>query len=196
MKQLFAAAIAGVFMLASCKKETIIGNGSTATEVRSLSGFTKVDVAGKTGVIISQGPAFKVEVKAFTNLLPQLETKVVGDVLKIGYKSGTSVSNDNSVVTITMPLLNGFHTTGNSDVTIQNGAATDFEAVVTGASSIRAFNFTAQNGTVNIEGSGSVELSVTDKLKAKIVGSGNIYYRGNPTTVITDITGTGKVERR
>lgn len=196
MKKFLCAAIAALFLFTSCKKETIIGNGSTVIENRPLSGFSKVEVAGKTGVVITQGPTFKVEAKAYANLLPYLETKVVGDVLKIAYKSGTSVSNDNSVVAITIPLLSRFTTTGNSTVSILSGTASDFEAVVTGASIIQAFDFTAQNGTVNVEGSGSVELSVTDKLKAKIVGSGNIYYKGNPTTVTSDITGSGKVIKR
>jgi hypothetical protein len=196
MKKILAITAASLCMLVSCKKEIVIGNGNTVAEQRLLSGFTKVAVSGKTDVFVSQGAAFKIEVKAYSNLLPQLETKVVGNVLQIGYKDGTSVSNDNSEVTITMPVLSGFSTTGSSNIAINNGATTDFEATITGSSTISAFNFTTQNSTVNIEGTGTVELSVTDRLKAKITGSGNVFYKGSPFSISTDITGTGKVEKK
>ncbi len=194
MKQLFTAAMLLILAFTSCKKDTIIGSGSKETELRSLSGFSKVEVDGRTDVSISYGTVFKVEVKAYRNLLSSLETKVNGDVLKIGFKNGTSVSNDNSEVIITMPLLTKFSTTGSSNVNINSGSADDFEAVITGASKIEGLGFTAKNANITIEGSGTASLSVAEKLKAKITGSGIVYYKGN-AAVTSIIVGSGKVEK-
>lgn len=196
MKRNLTAAIILLSLLASCKKETITGNGNTVTEQRAVSDFSKIEVEGKTSVTIAQGPVFAVTARAYSNLLPILETKVTGNILRVGYKNGSNVNNDNSAVMITMPYLYGLSSTGNSEVTITNGTTTNFEASITGASKINAFNFTVQNANLSIEGSGSVEISVTDYLKAKILGSGNVLYKGNPTSVTADITGTGRVEKQ
>jgi Putative auto-transporter adhesin, head GIN domain len=194
MKQLFTAAMLLITVLTSCKKDTIIGNGPTETELRTVSGFSKVDVSGKTNVTITYGAAFKIEVKAYRNLLSSLETKVNGDVLKIGFKNGTSVSNDNSEVFITMPLLTKFSTTGNSIVNINSGAADNFEAVITGASKLEGLGFTAKSANITIEGIGTASFTITDKLNAKITGSGIVYYKGN-AAVTSTINGSGKVEK-
>jgi hypothetical protein len=194
MKKLFNAVIVGSFILTSCEKEKISVEESIKTEQRSVSGFSKIEVQGNTNLIIKQGNSFKVEATAYGNLLPLLETKVTGDNLKIGYKSGSVINNDNSEVAITMPVLNKLNTSGQGSITIQNGATSKFEANIIGASTIKAFGFSAQNATVKVEGSGTAELSVTDNLQAKIIGSGKVIYKGNPKSVTSDITGSGKVQ--
>lgn len=194
MKQLIIAVLM-ITAFASCKKENVIGNGNTQTELRPLTGFSKIEVEGSTDVTVTQGSSFKVEVKAYSNLLPQLETKVVNGVLKIGYKTGTSVSNDNSEVSITMPALTKFTASGNSKVTITSGSADSFEAMITGSATIDAFGFTAKDARITIDGSGDTKLSVTEKLYAKITGSGTVYYKGN-ASVTSDITGSGRVVKQ
>lgn len=194
MRKIITAAMAIIIAFTSCKKDAIIGNGSKKTELRSISGFSKIEVAGSTDVTVSYGSSFKVEVSAYHNLIGILETKLNGDVLKIGYRSGTNVMNDNSEVFITLPLLEKFSATGNSDVNIKSGTADNFEAFVTGASRIDGIGFTARNAAITIEGSGTASFTVTDKLNAKITGSGIIYYKGN-AAITSVITGDGKVEK-
>jgi len=188
------AAMAILIAFASCKKDHLIGNGPVSTELRFVTGFTKVEVNGKTDVTINYGTTFKVEVKAYRNLISSLETKVNGDALTIGYNSGTSVSNDNSEVFITMPLLTRFSTIGNSKININSGTADHFEARVTGASKIEGLGFTSRNADITIEGTGTASFAVVDTLKAKITGSGIVYYRGDPS-VSSIIVGNGKVEK-
>lgn len=200
MKKLITAAMAIIIAFTSCeketiKKDTIVGNGPVETELRSVTGFTKVEVQGKTDITVVYGAGFKVEAKAYRNLLSVLETKVTGDVLKIGYKNGNSVSNDNSEVFITMPLLTKLSTTGNSHIKILSGSAGDFEARITGSGKIEGFGFTAKHATIIIEGSGSAAFTVTDRLHAKITGSGVVYYKGNPS-VTSQIAGSGRVEKQ
>lgn len=194
MKQILKALILIIPFL-SCEKEVIVGSGSISTEQRSLANFTKIEVQGRTAVTVQYGTNFKVEVKAYQNLLPVLETKLVGDALQIGYKSNVSVTNDKSEVIVTMPFLTRFSTMGDSEIKILSGAANDFEALITGSSRLNAFGFTAKNVKINIEGNGFASISVVDRLKVNITGSGTVYYKGNPL-VTSIITGTGRVEKR
>lgn len=195
MKKFITAAMAIIIALTSCEKENIIGSGPIETQQRTAFGFTKVDVNGTSSVNITYGTSFKVEVRGYSNLLSSLETKVNGDVLTVGYKNGTSITNDNSQVFITMPLLTKLSTTGDSRVNINSGTANNFEAIITGASTIEGPGFTAKNANVTIEGSGSAAFTVTDRLHAKITGSGVVYYKGNPT-VTSQIIGSGTVIKR
>lgn len=184
-----------VTAIASCKKENVIGNGNTQTELRPLTDFSKIEVEGSTDVNVTQGNSFNVEVSAYSNLLPLLETKVVNGVLKIGYKTGTSVSNDNSKVSITLPALVKFSASGSSKVNITSGSADNFEAVIMGSAEIDAFGFSTRDARIKIEGSGNTKISVSEKLYAKITGSGKVYYKGN-ASVTTDITGSGRVVKQ
>ena len=55
------------------------GSGHQATEVRFQRGFDEIEVHGVGRVIITVGPADGVEVTADDNLLPRLESRVIGD---------------------------------------------------------------------------------------------------------------------
>ncbi|MFM7859228.1 MAG: GIN domain-containing protein [Flammeovirgaceae bacterium] len=44
-----------------------------------------------------------------------------------------------------------------------------------------------------IAGSGNITIAVSGSLNANIVGSGNIYYQGNPADIVVNVTGSGKV---
>lgn len=192
MKKLIAALFM-ITALASCTKEEILGSGTTRTETRPLTGFTKIDVQGTTDVTVVYGTAFEVRVQAYENLLPYLETNVVNGTLKIGYKPGTGISNDNSHVFITMPQLTKVTANGLSKISLSNGTADSFEAVLTGIPVLKAFGFTVKQAKITMEGQGTVEVMVTEKLNAKITGAATVYYKGNPSSVLSDITGSGKV---
>ena len=94
MKAFIIAAFIGT-AFTSCKKESLLGNGDTKTELRNVAGFSKIKVDGSTDLTITQGSNYRVEVKAHNNLLPLLETKVVDGTLCVGFKRGTSVINNN-----------------------------------------------------------------------------------------------------
>ncbi len=50
-----------------------------------------------------------------------------------------------------------------------------------GSGSIFAFGMMSIHGKVDNIGSGEVEVSCESNLDARIEGSGNVYYQGNPT---------------
>ncbi|WP_044207522.1 head GIN domain-containing protein [Flammeovirga sp. OC4] len=76
-----------------------------------------------------------------------------------------------------------------------NGTTITFTAKTSGSGSISDFRLTASEVDAETSGSGSVSFTCTDKLYAKVSGSGNIQYKGNPTDVETVISGSGKIEK-
>jgi hypothetical protein len=75
------------------------------------------------------------------------------------------------------------------------GRTTDMEFDIAGSGDIDAQKMVAEHGEINIAGSGTVNCSVNQTLKADISGSGDVYYSGTPT-VDSDISGSGSVKRK
>jgi hypothetical protein len=206
--------ISAMLSLISCYKDRISGNGSTSTETRNISGFTTIAASGSTNVYITQGAAFKVEIKGYSNLLPYYETKLVNNTLQVGYKQNVNIKNDNTEVFIILPVLNGLSLSGSGSITTTGvfDGNTDFNATVSGSGNIHFSSGTTQNfyskvdrsGSIymlnmvadkadaTISGSGKIEITANNRLNVKITGSGKVYYKGTPV-ITTNITGSGTV---
>ncbi|HRD56689.1 MAG TPA: DUF2807 domain-containing protein [Ferruginibacter sp.] len=192
MKKLFVAFFA-IATLASCSKDNIVGSGNTSIEARPLSNFSKIDVEGNTNVSIVYGNNFEVKVEAYQNLLQHLKTTVSNGTLKIGYKSGTGISNDNSHVYITLPSLTKVMAKGLCIINVASGNEDVFEAELTGNPKLKAFDLTAREAKITMTGQGIAEITVGEDLDVTITGTSTVYYKGNPNTVSSDITGNGRV---
>lgn len=200
--------------LTSCRKDILKGEGAVSSEIVSVAGFSKVMVRGATDVHIVKGNTFSVEKKGYANLLPYLATEVKVHTLEIGFNDVSVVRNDNTAVFITMPALAGISINGNSTfnisgdftaplmeisvngngkVTITDGAAEELKTTVNGNGEIKTFGYTATTGRHTINGNGTIETTVTRQLFVNINGNGTIYYKGNPTTVSSEIAGSGKL---
>jgi hypothetical protein len=216
MRNVLFFAAAGLLTLASCTKERVTGSGAIITEDRNTSNFIKVSTSGSTNIHITQGAAFKVQVRGYENLGAYMETKVTNNTLEIGYKNGVSVKNDNVEVFVTMPALESVNTSGSANIdtkgvftgatliasisgsgniAIEGGDAQFFKSSISGSGNIKAFGLLAQRADVSISGSGSTEVSAVNNLKASISGSGTVYYKGQPV-VETFISGSGRVVHR
>ncbi len=64
---------------------------------------------------------------------------------------------------------------------------------INGSGDLHAPDLMTSTADIHIDGSGSQTIWVTDRLDARISGSGNIRYKGSPGTVNTRIAGSGKV---
>lgn len=81
---------------------------------------------------------------------------------------------------------------GSGDIRL-NGNTNHFTCSIAGSGSIKAYDLKADKLNANIAGSGSIRTHVKTKIKARIVGSGSIYYKGNPKYIDTKATGSGDV---
>jgi hypothetical protein len=74
------------------------------------------------------------------------------------------------------------------------GIAEEVKARIAGSGDIRLTELTTRRAECSILGSGDIEITVRDYLKARINGSGDLRYAGNPATDV-NINGSGSIER-
>tara|TARA_R110002072_G_scaffold209451_3_gene366971 strand:+ start:2645 stop:3373 length:729 start_codon:yes stop_codon:yes gene_type:complete len=77
-----------------------------------------------------------------------------------------------------------------------DGKTMDLSCNIAGSGDINAYGLKATSTSAKIAGSGNIRTSVSDKISSKVVGSGNIYYKGNPDKIESKSLGSGSVISR
>lgn len=83
---------------------------------------------------------------------------------------------------------------GSGDMNL-SGTVKDFEATVSGSGDIKAYDLAADNVQATISGSADIKVTAKEMLKARVSGSGDISYRGNPREVDTKTSGSGYISK-
>lgn len=71
-----------------------------------------------------------------------------------------------------------------------SGTSSSVKTHTSGSGDMHLFDLAGQYGTVDVSGSGNVEINVSQTLDVEISGSGDVYYKGTPA-VNADISGSG-----
>ena len=189
------------------------GSGDVVTESREVSGFDEIVVLGSGDVIVSVTGTESLTIEAEDNIMPLLTTEVNGGRLELG--SDTSFSATQGITyTITAEELDGVTINGSGDVAASGIDAGSFEVTINGSGGVEpagaseeltvgingSGNYDGEDliasiGTVEVSGSGSAVVNVTDDLTVRIGGSGDVEYLGSPT-VTQNISGSGDVSQR
>ena len=74
-----------------------------------------------------------------------------------------------------------------------SGTAENVEAKTAGSGDLNCTKLVSQNADVAVAGSGSLEVNCTNNLIAKVAGSGNIQYKGNPKIIDSNVAGSGDI---
>ena len=80
---------------------------------------------------------------------------------------------------------------GSGDIYSEGGTINQTISI-SGSGSYSAFRFFSNKSEIEISGSGDCKVNAQDNLFVTLSGSGNVYYKGNPS-VNSVITGSGKV---
>ncbi|MFS4467704.1 head GIN domain-containing protein [Maribacter sp. 2210JD10-5] len=83
---------------------------------------------------------------------------------------------------------------GSGDITL-SGNTTHFEATISGSGDIKAFDLDADNVDATVSGSADIKVTANKMLKARVSGSGDITYKGNPEKVDTKTSGSGDISK-
>lgn len=83
---------------------------------------------------------------------------------------------------------------GSGDITF-SGTTTDFTATISGSGDIKAFDLEADNVKATVSGSADIKVTANKMLEARVSGSGDIRYRGNPEKVDTKTSGSGDISK-
>jgi hypothetical protein len=76
-----------------------------------------------------------------------------------------------------------------------SGTAKEIKTNISGSGKVHAANLEVEVCNVRISGSGDVEINVKSELDANISGSGTVSYKGNPSHVNGNSSGSGKVRK-
>ncbi|WP_299435822.1 head GIN domain-containing protein [uncultured Maribacter sp.] len=83
---------------------------------------------------------------------------------------------------------------GSGDINL-SGSTTNFDATISGSGDIKAFDLIADNVNATISGSADIKVTAKQKLKARVSGSGDINYKGNPVKIDTKVSGSGDITK-
>jgi len=83
---------------------------------------------------------------------------------------------------------------GSGDINL-SGSTTDFDVTISGSGDIKAYELEADNVDANVSGSADIKVTANESLKARVSGSGDIHYKGNPEKVDNKTSGSGDITK-
>ncbi len=205
MKYLLIISIFALLFSQGCNEENLCltGSGPVNEYELSMPNFKHVKLYGPINLKIKQGPEINVQVKAESDIFSHMSYEVKSEKLEIGFKDNIRCfETDYGVwVNITVPNLESINSSGISEI-ISDGSL-DFaklEIDISGKASIELlgeideqtirssgtikvenFQLETESTTINVSGSGDIEVSCIDVLNIDVSGSATIAHTGNPS---------------
>ena len=193
-------------------KNNIQGSGNIISESRELNNFTSIMLLGSIDVNIKTSESNNCVVVADDNLIPYIKTEVVNNKLNISLNESYS-SEEKLVVNINTPNYDEVSLSGSGNINILdfknnnlslnisgsgnitgNGEVETLVVKINGSGNLMSKEIKSKSATITINGSGDGEVFASDSISAKINGSGNIKYFGNPENVDSIINGSGDIK--
>lgn len=162
-----------------------VENHGNVIEVSAKSGY---NLDPKSGIKVwATAPSFSVlEVTGSGDI--QSTSRIVGnEKLHVEIKGSGDVRLDVDAPKIQAEIA------GSGNIIIK-GRTQEFYAAIKGSGDIQGFDLLSENTTVDISGSGNVEVYASKQLAVDIKGAGDVRYKG-AAEVHQDIKGAGSVKR-
>lgn len=192
--------------------QIVKGSGDVGKETRNLGQFHSVKILTGVDFNYRYDRDYQVEIVGEKNLLPILQTRVESGVLAI-----TSVKNFQHELPLTVeirgPHLKSLEMHGAGDLFLDHVQENSFKLLlhgsgdvkvsgqvdlalitINGASDVDAAQLKSKISEVKLLGSGDVDIFASQKLTVDILGSGDVTYYGNPSSVEKRIIGSGDIE--
>jgi hypothetical protein len=188
------------------------GSGVAATQTRPLPPFTRVELAGGNNVVVHVGARPSVLVHADSNLLERVTTRVRSSRLVIGTTPGNLNAKSPMFVAVNVPSLDGLELRGAGNISVTGiesrtltvelpgsgnidaaGTAMKLDVTVSGQGTVALRGLIAHDAKATLSGDGTIMLTATRSLTARISGTGTILYSGNPLHIAQRVTGSGAI---
>lgn len=85
-------------------------------------------------------------------------------------------------------------TSGSSRIKLE-GHSGNLDVTASGSSIVNAYELKVEEAKIVLSGSSKVRVTINKAIDAKVSGSGNISYKGNPEKINTKTSGSGKVTK-
>ncbi len=212
MKKLIYTLVCFSLSLISCEPNS----GKLVTEEKDLDAFEEIEIGSNFDIEIKKSDSYKIIIQDGENFINKIQLEVADGILKIDRESGIFLSSNlDSKITIFTPepinsiKLNGSGTiksnenweynklycilSGSGDIQLK-GVANECHINLDGSGDILLSKMKSLEAEVQLNGSGSVEIHASKKLKVDLNGSGDVDYSGNPE-VEENINGSGSVSK-
>ena len=190
------------------------GSGRMVTEQRDVGSFERFESNIGADITVSIGATQSVSLTYDDNLIGYVTTKVKGRKLVIESSRSFSSSSD-CQIKIVVPQLEEVSVGGSGKIEVvgldadrfaveldgsadvmASGEVGELAIEVNGSGNVDTRDLVAGEATVEINGSGDVNVMARDYLTATVNGSGDIVYAGNPSQVVRNVEGSGRIRRR
>ncbi len=158
-------------------RPAVPGSGNVISQIKSLEGFTRVNIGNAFHVELKESTQFSVSISADDNVINLVEAEKEGDTLRIGLEAG-----DYSEVTlrarITMPELLGVMLTGASRASLEGfSSANNLTISLSGASVLEGY-VEAREADLRINGASKLTLAGSaDSLQMRASGASVLELR-------------------
>ncbi len=201
---------AALLVLSGCGES---GSGTAGSDTRSVGAFDEIEIHGALDADVTVGGKPSVVVTGDDNLVPLIETDVVGDRLVI--RPTESMSRKLPMtITISTEALTELELHGASEVvatgidadelTVElhgaseatlEGDAEELDAELHGASKLLAQKLDADEVQLQASGASSAELGEPDAISAALSGASSARYGGTPK-VTEKLSGSSAISKR
>jgi hypothetical protein len=165
----------GQIQIGNVGGETITGSGNLITETRSISGVSRVELMIDANLEIQQGSQESLVVTGDENILPVLQTNVVGGKLNIRYQPQVNVRGFHQPkLVLTVKNLSGLRLSSSGTVNVGPLTTGNFDIDLTSSCNLNIQNIQADKITTNISSSGDIIIQgVANSLVLHVSSSGN-----------------------
>lgn len=196
----------------------IQSNGSFDVEIYDGNQDGKITIQGETNIIehiktevkngiliikFEENKSYTtrkdIKVKLNSNQLSSIQLFGSGDIETKGIqtvdKFTASVNGSGDIEAKVNANQVNLEISGSGDIEI-SGKAKNLEINTRGSGDVEAFKLITENVNIQKSGSGDSEVNCSQILKINSKGSGDVYYKGNPTSIEKNSTGSGKVYKK
>ncbi len=83
---------------------------------------------------------------------------------------------------------------GSGDMVLK-GSSDKLRVTVSGSGDVKAYDLSAREVDATVSGSADIKVTASEYLRARVSGSGDIHYRGNPEKIDTKTAGSGDIQK-
>lgn len=191
-----------------------VGVGEVVSQSRKLGSFMRISCTGTLDIEVVCGKAQSVTVTAQANLQSLIRTEVRGDTLTIT-EEGSLYTDKPLRVKVTCPTLDTISSRGTGSVIVSqlkaeslsvdlsgtgtitlSGTTETADLQLSGTGELDAEDLQAHEATAQCSGTGSLLVWASQRLDARVSGTGSILYKGKPEQLREQISGLGAIRQR
>ena len=166
--------------------KTEVKNGKLTIKVKK--GYNLQSSNWKEGILVT------VPVESVNSVSLSGSGEIIGkDVLRSDEFSAVISGSGDISLSVEADMLKAV-IAGSGDIDL-SGKARDFNVTVSGSGDVQAFDLSADNVKANVSGSADIKVTANESIIARVSGSGDILYKGDPEKVDTKASGSGDINK-